>query len=71
MDGVQFKGWVRKVDKKFVSEKKSCYNDRQLPYPSSNWELKIDQVVFPSTENNFSDSANEPGSDLHTESTVS
>ena len=34
MDGMQFEGWVRKVDKKFVSEKKSCYSDRQLPYPS-------------------------------------
>ena len=40
--------------------KKSCFGGQQLPCPSSNSELKIDQVVFPPTKHKFSDVANGP-----------
>ena len=54
----------------FFWKKESCFSDRQLPCPSSNWELRIDEFIFPPTERNFSDSANGPGCDSLTENTV-
>ena len=38
--------------------KKSCFGGQQLPCPSSQSELKIDQVAFPPTKHKFSDVAN-------------
>ena len=49
--------WTRNL---FLKEQ-ICYSDRQLPCPSSNWELKMDQVVFSPTKHNFSDLSKGPG----------
>ena len=71
MDRVLFKEKVKEMDKKFVSEGRKVAlvvgNCPTLTYP---WELKIDQVVFPPAEHNFSDSTSEPECDSLTESTV-
>ena len=46
MDGVQFKGWVRKVDKKFVSEKKVAIMIDNCPTHPQIENLKSIKLFF-------------------------
>ena len=68
LDEVLFDEWVREMDKKYNSEGRKVVLVTTIALPIL--KLRTNQVVFPPTEHNFSDSPKGPGCDSLIESTV-